>query len=424
MRRAASLAVAVVLAATGVAWGAGPGRPLLVTVDDLPVGAGGLHADAAERMQITNGLLAALARHRVPAVGFVIWGNVRTDADREILAAWLNAGHELGNHSATHPDLSRTATDTWIADVERGREGLAAFLASRQRLVRFFRFPYLREGDTEAKLTAVRAYLRESGQRAVPVTIDDQDWSFEQAWVTAERTGDHEAMARIGDDFQRALRTEVQVQTELGDELFGRPVPQVLLLHANAVGAAQWDALFTWLESRGYRFAAADEVMGDEAIAAQPPYFNGPGGSLWHRVRAVRQREAAETAVRTLLNDQADAWSRGDITAFCSVYADDAVFLTPTGLTRGRAEVEARYRGKYPDAAAMGRLTLEPIEIRQAWGNEATELGDAVPSRTHGVSVVARWTLARSDGSSATGLTLLVLHRRDGRWVIVEDASM
>jgi hypothetical protein len=62
--------------------------------------------------------------------------------------------------------------------------------------------------------------------------------------------------------------------------------------------------------------------------------------------------------------------------------------------------------------------------MRTAWGTEVSLLGDAVPSRVHSVSVVARWTLRRAGQADATGLTLIVRRpRRDG-WEIVQDASM
>ena len=35
----------------------------------------------------------------------------------------------------------------------------------------------------------MRAYLAASGQRNAHVTIDDQDWSFEEPWVAARRAG-------------------------------------------------------------------------------------------------------------------------------------------------------------------------------------------------------------------------------------------
>src|SRR3954452_8614755 len=112
---------------------AGPAaRPLLISVDDLPVAGGDLHTDPAERERITEGLLAVLARHHVPAVGLVIWGNVKTAADQAILRRWLAGRPELGNHSAHHLDLTKTDATAYIADVEEGRAGLAAFLQAEK----------------------------------------------------------------------------------------------------------------------------------------------------------------------------------------------------------------------------------------------------------------------------------------------------
>jgi ketosteroid isomerase-like protein len=138
----------------------------------------------------------------------------------------------------------------------------------------------------------------------------------------------------------------------------------------------------------------------------------------------ARRDEEARAEVAALLDAQAAAWNRGDLDAFCAVYAADAVFVSPSGLTRGRQAVLDRYRAKYPDAAAMGTLSLEVVETRIASGTEFSVLGDARPSRVHGVSVVARWRLAYPDREGASGLTLLVLRRARDGWVIVQDASM
>ena len=408
------------------------GRPILISVDDLPVAAGELHADPAERERITQGLLAALEKHHVHAVGLVIWGNVKTGADRDLLRRWLVGGHELGNHSAHHLDLTKTDADAYLADVEAGRAGLAAFLqAEGDRKVRFFRFPFLDEGDTAAKLDAVRAGLARSGQRNLPVTIDDQDWSFEKAWVEARRRGDRAALERVGEEYQEALHVEVRDQEERGDRVLGRLPPQVspqiLLLHANEVGAAQWDRLFTWLEKRGYRFAAADEVLADAAFAEDPRYIGPSGFGLWDRIAAVRRARDAQAGVEALLKTQADAWNRGDLEAFAATYAEDASFLSPTGLTHGRQQVLERYRRRYPDRKAMGTLSLEVVEARPVQGVELTALGDARPGRVHGLSIAARWKLAypdQPDKKTAEGLTLLVLRRHGDSWEIVQDASM
>ena len=299
-----------------------------------------------------------------------------------------------------------------------------AFLRERERVLRFFRFPYLNEGDTLAKVDAAREWLARTGQRNLSVTIDDQDWSYEEPWVKAERAGDAAALAQVAADYHAALQISVRHAEETGDRVLGRRTPQVLLLHANAVGAAQWDRLFTWLEETGHRFASADEVLADPVFGDLPRLAATNGFSLWDRIAALKREADAREGVRRLLDVQSQAWSRGDIETFCSTYAEDATYVSPSGLTRGRAEVLERYKNRYPGREAMGALTLDIVEMRPAWGIEVSLLDDAVPGRVQSVSVVARWKLVRTGQPDATGLTLIVLRPKGDGWEIVQDASM
>jgi uncharacterized protein (TIGR02246 family) len=117
-----------------------------------------------------------------------------------------------------------------------------------------------------------------------------------------------------------------------------------------------------------------------------------------------------DVEIRALLHDQAAAWNRGDLPEFCAVYAEDATFISPSGLTSGRQAVLDRYRKKYVDKTGMGSLTLDVLEVR------ALHAGST--------SVIARWTLTWPDKPKAEGLTLLVLRKTRGAWQIVQDASM
>lgn len=157
-------------------------------------------------------------------------------------------------------------------------------------------------------------------------------------------------------------------------------------------------------------------------------------GALATQAESTSAKAKAE--IVDLLDLQSAAWTRGDVETFVSVYAEDAKFLSSTGLTTGRAEVLARYKRRYPDAAAMGRLRLE-IEDFVAFTDD--------DGRVTGASVVARWFLsypADAERQDIDGLTLLTFapngsrsrkdgSRKDGsredgepRWLIVHDASM
>ena len=121
--------------------------------------------------------------------------------------------------------------------------------------------------------------------------------------------------------------------------------------------------------------------------------------------------EDAGSAIRARLEADAAAWNRGDLDAFCAAYVEDAVFVTPHGITHGRQAVLDRYRAKYKDHTGMGTLKLEVLETR-----------DLTPGTW--VSAVARWTLTWPDKPQASGFTLLVFRKSADGWHIVQDASM
>jgi len=130
--------------------------------------------------------------------------------------------------------------------------------------------------------------------------------------------------------------------------------------------------------------------------------------------------DAVRALVEKDLRDSAAAWNRGDLDTFVSSYSEDAIFVSPSGITRGRAEVLARYRKKYGTAPqTMGELTLEILDIRPASADDEVV----------GVAVVGhwrvRWAGREPPDDMAEGHTLLVYRPGpDGRWRIVHDGSM
>jgi uncharacterized protein (TIGR02246 family) len=402
--------------------GTAASAPILVSVDDLPM-ARRFHQAPAEREAITRGLLAVLAKHGIKAVGLATGANHATPADVALLELWLAAGHELGNHSFGHLDYSRTDADTYVADVDKQRAFLDGFLGQRGRTLRFFRFPFLREGDTPAKLEAMRAWLARTGQRDLPVTVDNQDWSYEEPWLAAKRAGDAAALRRLAEDYQAALRLHVRHFEAMSERLFGRPVPQILLLHPGQASVELWDGLFDWLTASGHRFATADEVLADPAYQVAHAYVGRYGLSLWDRIRVERRRQEVSEAVKRVVAEQVAAWNRGDLPGFVSYYAPDCTYVSPSGLRKGTADLLGQYQRRYPTRAAMGTLAIEVEELRTIEGQDSSLFGDAVPSDVHGVSLVGRWTLSYPDKSPTSGRTVLVLQRRGDAWEIREDVS-
>ena len=210
-----------------------------MTFDDLPgVSVIGEGTTAIETM--TARLLAAIRAAGVPAIGFVNEDKLLVSGDRDprrvaLLRSWLDAGLDLGNHTFSHPDLHRVALSAFEADVVRGEEVTGALLAERGRRLRYFRHPFLHTGrDLETK-RALERFLAARGYAIAPVTHDNADWIFARAYANAAARGDSAAQARIADAYVPYMEAKFDYFERQSRALFRREIPQILLVHANAL---------------------------------------------------------------------------------------------------------------------------------------------------------------------------------------------
>ena len=155
---------------------AGPSEPtrrIAITVDDLPIAPPDRHSVDQQR-EITRRLLAALAAHAVPAVGFVNESKLEEagsiDPRRvELLERWLEAGHELGNHGHSHLDLHRVEPDEWMADVVRGECVTRPLVERHGRELRWFRHPFLHTGRSVEVQRRTTDALEARGYEWIPL---------------------------------------------------------------------------------------------------------------------------------------------------------------------------------------------------------------------------------------------------------------
>lgn len=306
-RLAAALAACALslAAAPPGAGGAGPEeRSVVVTIDDLPV-VSVTPLDAAGRREVTLRLLGSLRRQGVPAVGFVneygLYGFAREPGpppDPEsvaLLELWLDAGQELGNHTFAHASLHAGTVEAFTRDIARGEEVTAKLTKARGGRLRFFRHPYLHTGRDLATREQVDRFLEARGYRVAPVTVQNKDWLFAEAYSRAAARRDLALMRRVVDGYLDHTGGAFDHSQRLSDRLFGREIPQVLLLHANALNAAHFDDLARLLRARGYRFVPLDQALGDPAYRSPDRYFGAESIDwLWRwAITRVLETEAS-----------------------------------------------------------------------------------------------------------------------------------
>ena len=223
-------------------------------------------------------LLAALAHHKASAALFVTLGN---GADRPqglaLARAWGEAGHALGNHTVSHPDLNATATT--LAGYQAEILACDAVIRTLPGYRAWFRFTFLREGNTPEKRDGMRAFLKSKGYRNAYVTLDTSDWRIDQRLKEVLDKDPKADLAPIRKVYLAHLRQRAEAYRALGLQLFGREVPQVLLLHHNLLNALFLGEALKLFEDLGWKIISPDAAFADPVYAFQPER-QAPGQSL------------------------------------------------------------------------------------------------------------------------------------------------
>jgi len=259
---------------------------MALTFDDLPYVSDRGPGALADARRVTAGILEALAEHEAPAVGLVNESRLHVTGEMDersaLLQRWIDAGAILGNHTFSHVDLNQVSVAEYMEEIVRGEIVTRRLMRDRQPCPLYFRHPYTHTGDTEEKKAQVERFLGERGYAVAPFTIDGQDYVFNRAYLLARERGDEEGVARIRGAYVDFTLAATAFAESAAAQLFGRDIPQTLLVHANDITADCLDDLLHALAARGYRFVSLERAMADAAYRTPDTLVTEYGPSwLW-----------------------------------------------------------------------------------------------------------------------------------------------
>ncbi len=260
-----------------------PKREVAVTFVSLPYFRGG-DEPLTSLDEMTTKLLRSLATHDIRAVGFVGESSLSKEGETEarinFLKRWLDEGHELGNQGYKHLSLYKTPLAEYEANVVRGEQVLKTLLEERGQQLKYYSYPFLNTGPNQETKKAFEQFLKERGYSAHAVTIDNMDWIFSNAYLEARRRRDTETMRRISDEYVAYMERVFAHYEQLSMKVFGREIPQVLMLSASALNADNFERLAEMLKKRGYAFTTLATALKDAAYS-EPQHYAGPWGISW-----------------------------------------------------------------------------------------------------------------------------------------------
>src|SRR5437870_10097232 len=188
---------------------------------------------------LTPKLLDILAAHQIKATFFVIGENVAEHP--EVVARAAREGHEIGNHSWSHPNFGKMSDDGVRSQVQRTDDAIKGATGARPTLLRP---PY---GSITARQK--RWIHDQFGYQIILWDVDPYDW---------KRPG------------PPVVRNRILKETRPGSIVLSHDI------HPGTIEAMP--STFDALEAKGFRFVTVSELI--QAAVPQPPPSAGTHESL------------------------------------------------------------------------------------------------------------------------------------------------
>jgi peptidoglycan/xylan/chitin deacetylase (PgdA/CDA1 family) len=239
---------------------------IAITFDDLP--SHDLLPRGTNRMRIAQQIIGALKDAGAPPVyGFV--NGIRFDDDpasKPVLQLWRDAGLPLGNHTWSHMNLSENDLPDWEADTLKNEPAFAPLAGGTNW--HWLRYPYLAEGETVAKHDAARAFLAAHGYRIAPVTMSFDDYLWNAPYARCVAKNRNSVILRMERAWLAAAQGSLAYYHDLSQQLYGRDISYVLLMHIGAFDARMMPRLLALYRDKGVKLVTLEEATADPFYSA------------------------------------------------------------------------------------------------------------------------------------------------------------
>ena len=279
-RLIACVVMATLVSAVAVA--ESPRLKVALTFDDLPLN--GALPLGKRQSDFARDTIRVLKKHRIaPSYGFINADKLERNPDGALaLRIWHEGGHPLANHTYSHLDLTKNSIEDFQREILRNEPALALLQprGKEAQTWKWFRYPYLHEGDTLEKRRAIRAFLAANGYRIAQTTLDFEDYLWNSAHARCWFKKDEESIAWLHDSYRTAAREFTRFQVQNSRAVFGRDIHHVMLLHLGSFSSHILPDLFRILDEEGFDIVTLEEAQQDPAYGYDPDFAHPRGGTL------------------------------------------------------------------------------------------------------------------------------------------------
>lgn len=232
-------------------------------------------------------ILAAFDQFHIKAALFVCGMRIDSAEGRDLISAWDRKGHMITNHSYSHLSLnSDNVTFEAYKDDFLKNEPL---ITHYKQFTKFYRFPFLKEGDTVEKRDAMRSLLKEKSYKNGYVTIDASDWYVDQRLTNKLKIDPNSDIKPYRDFYLDHMWKRATYYNDLAKKLTGREIKHTILIHHSLLNALFLDDLMKMFQDKGWKLISASKAFKDPIYKSQPNVIPAGESLIWELAKETNR---------------------------------------------------------------------------------------------------------------------------------------
>ncbi|HCR48573.1 MAG TPA: hypothetical protein DIW24_03015 [Bacteroidetes bacterium] len=265
-----------------------PNKYIALTIDDGPLTHYYSYPDDELRWDTVTKLIDAVQTRHIPVTLFVIGREAEVPSMASMLYKWASAGAELGNHTYNHRSFNEFSGVEWLQEIQKTNQILSPISLAFKQRIRYFRYPFLQEGETLAREHESNRAVRDAGLINAHVTIGTDDWTFNEKYMALELKQDWAARYEVGQAYMRHIHKTVAYWDSVGTALEGRSIKHVMMLHANRINRDYLEQIIDTLKQKGYGFISLDEAYRDPIYGQEDLWATKNGVSFLEHLKQTK----------------------------------------------------------------------------------------------------------------------------------------
>ncbi|HVV69151.1 MAG TPA: polysaccharide deacetylase family protein [Patescibacteria group bacterium] len=262
---------------------------LALTIDDIP--RNGHTIIPNSNLNVVQGLTNIFKLYKLPPVyGFANCSLAESSSGYELLQHWLETGNKLGNHTYSHLDLRNVSLEEYLNDIEKNDIFLSKISGNKDyNYCKYFRYPYLLEGETKEKYRGIKKYLNDNNYKITQVTIDFLDFAWEQPLLNCLRANNAELLDELKKLYVDTAISKLLTAHKAANEIFQRNIKHVLVVHSCLATAMFLEKVIQEYKENGVKFISLSEAIMDPVYETEINVISDIGPNFLRKIVIERK---------------------------------------------------------------------------------------------------------------------------------------